>query len=207
MGVADITIGFGGNPDDPYLSLSMRASPNEDKWWPIETTEVRGDKGVDPYAYVISANLHRRHLTAEQKREIVAKVLKAQPGKSNRTVAKQTKADHKTVASVRAEKQATGEIPQLDKTVGADGKARTTAPKKKRRDVDDHIADKIWRLAVKDADAPAPAPQQTDIEDCIAKHDGAVQRVLEAIAKLDEQQLAKIESRNDAGMACEFRQR
>ena len=42
--------------------------------------------------------MHRRHLTAEQKREMIAKVLKAQPEKSNRTIAKQTKVDDKTVA-------------------------------------------------------------------------------------------------------------
>ena len=54
---------------------------------------------LDPYEYVLSANIHRRHLTAEQKREIIAKVLKAQPEKSNRTIAKQMKVDHKTVGS------------------------------------------------------------------------------------------------------------
>src|SRR5262245_9759394 len=32
---------------------------------------------VDPYAYVISADIHRRHLTAEQKRVLIAKLLKA----------------------------------------------------------------------------------------------------------------------------------
>ena len=42
------------------------------------------DAETDPYAYVLSANVHRRHLTAEQKRELIAKVLKAQPEKSNR---------------------------------------------------------------------------------------------------------------------------
>ncbi len=111
--------------------------------------------GIDPYDYVLSANLHRRHLTAEQKREIVAKMLKARPAKSNRTIAKQAKVDHKTVASVRAEKQATGEIPQLNKTVGVDGKARTTALKKKRRDIDDKLAENRAKTAAKATDALA----------------------------------------------------
>ena len=39
-------------------------------------------KSVDPVAYVISANIHRRHLTAEQKRDLIAKLLKATPEKS-----------------------------------------------------------------------------------------------------------------------------
>ena len=81
---------------------------------------------TSPYEYVISANIHRRHLTAEQKRDLIAKVLKATPGKSNRQIAETVKADHKTVASVRAQKEATGEIPQLAKTIGKDGKARKT---------------------------------------------------------------------------------
>jgi hypothetical protein len=78
----------------------------------------------DPYAYVISANIQRRHLSTEQKRELIAKVLRARPEQSNRQIAKQVKADDKTVAKVRAELESTAEIPQLDKTVGADGKAR-----------------------------------------------------------------------------------
>src|SRR3954447_5641573 len=32
---------------------------------------------VDPHAYVISANVHRRHLTADQKRELIANLIRA----------------------------------------------------------------------------------------------------------------------------------
>jgi len=78
----------------------------------------------DPYAYVISKNLHRRHLTSEQKRDLIAKLLKANPEKSNRQIAAAVGVDHKTVTVVRAESVATGEIPQLDKTTGRDGRAR-----------------------------------------------------------------------------------
>jgi hypothetical protein len=82
---------------------------------------------------VISANIHRRHLTVEKKRELIGKLLKADPTKSDRAIAKTTKTDHKTVASVRARKEATGEIPQLKKTVGADGKTRKRPAKKKQK--------------------------------------------------------------------------
>jgi hypothetical protein len=78
----------------------------------------------DPYAYVASANVHRLHLTAEQKRELITKLLKATPEKSNRQIAETARTSDKTVAKVRAEKEATAEIPQLTKTVGKDGKAR-----------------------------------------------------------------------------------
>src|SRR5215470_6161662 len=32
------------------------------------------EPAVDPYAFVLSANIHRRHLTAQQKRELIAKL-------------------------------------------------------------------------------------------------------------------------------------
>ena len=58
-------------------------------------------------------NVHRRHLTAEQKRELIAKLLKAQPENSNRAIANATKVvDHKTVGKVRTDMEDRGEIPQ-----------------------------------------------------------------------------------------------
>ena len=81
-------------------------------------------EGVDPFAFVISANLHRRHLTRGQRHTLIEKLLQANPEQSDRQIAQQAKVDHKTVGTVRAEMQSTGEIPQLKKTVGADGKAR-----------------------------------------------------------------------------------
>ena len=79
---------------------------------------------IDPYAYVISANLRRRHLNAEQKRELAAKVLKATPEKSDSQIAKVAHVSDKTVTSVRSKLEATSEIPKLDKRKGADGKER-----------------------------------------------------------------------------------
>ena len=47
---------------------------------------VEPQSGTDPYAFVISANIYRRHLTAEQKRDLIAKLLKADPSKSDRQI-------------------------------------------------------------------------------------------------------------------------
>jgi len=79
---------------------------------------------ADAQRYVISANIHRRHLSPDQRREIIAKLLQADPNKSDRTIAATVKVDNKTVAAVRGRMEATEEIPQLDKTTGADGKTR-----------------------------------------------------------------------------------
>jgi hypothetical protein len=86
--------------------------------------EMTFDSYADAVNYVISANIHRRHLTAEQKRELIEKLLKAKPELSNRQIAKQVKDDDKKVARIRTELEATAAIPQLEKTTGADGKAR-----------------------------------------------------------------------------------
>jgi hypothetical protein len=88
-------------------------------------------RDVEPYTYVVSANIHRRHLTSRQKRDLIAKLLKADPSKSDRLIGDMIKADHKTVGTVRREVEATGEIPLLTKTKGADGKDRPARKAKK----------------------------------------------------------------------------
>ena len=121
-GIEIITSPDYGSEGDPQIRLYFR---RDGEAFPIPTVEVRGDHlGGDPAEYVVSANLLRRHLTPDQKRSLIANILKSTPQKSNWRVAKQVNVDHKTVANVRAEQEATGEIPQLKETTGADGKAR-----------------------------------------------------------------------------------
>jgi hypothetical protein len=86
---------------------------------------------ADPYEYVLSANIHRRHLTADQKREIIAKILKAQPEKSDRQIAKGAKVDHKTVGAEREKLEARGEIPHVE--MRTDTKGRKQPAKKEKR--------------------------------------------------------------------------
>ena len=84
--------------------------------------ETRSDG--DPYELALSLNAHRRHLDADQKRKLIAKVLKAKPEKSNRHIASELGYSHVTVGAVRDELVSTGQIDQLEKTKGKDGKSR-----------------------------------------------------------------------------------
>jgi hypothetical protein len=79
---------------------------------------------VDPYAYVVSANIRRRHLTAEQKRDIVAELLRQKPERSDRATAKIANSNPNTVARVRKELEEDGEVSRSDTRVGADGVAQ-----------------------------------------------------------------------------------
>jgi hypothetical protein len=94
---------------------------------------LKGNRIEDPTAFVISTNIHRRHLTGAQKRDLIAALLKMRPETSNNAVAKQIKVDDKTVAKVRRELEATSEIPKLEKTVGTDGRGRKQPHKRTRR--------------------------------------------------------------------------
>jgi DNA-binding Lrp family transcriptional regulator len=76
----------------------------------------------DPYAIALSFNVHRRHLTAEQKRELIAKVLKANPDKSNRQIAKEVKASHPHVAKVRTELEKTGDVETVSTSIDTKGR-------------------------------------------------------------------------------------
>jgi hypothetical protein len=83
-------------------------------------------KGNDAgaHAFVISRNIHRRHLKPKDRQAAIATLLKLTPEKSDRVIAKEIGADHKTVAKVRREVVSTGETPAVEKRVGADGRAR-----------------------------------------------------------------------------------
>lgn len=107
------------------LSVVVDAELNSEV---VATQTVAGN--IDPVAYVLSANVHRRHLTREQKAALIDRVLKAKPEQSNRAIAGQVKSDDKTVATRRKRLEATAEIPQLAKRTGADGKERKQPARK-----------------------------------------------------------------------------
>jgi hypothetical protein len=72
------------------------------------------DESTDPFSYVVSVNVHRRHLTAEQKHDLIGKLLKATPDQSDRQIAETVKVSPTTVGVVRAKMEATSEVSKLD---------------------------------------------------------------------------------------------
>ena len=69
----------------------------------------------------------RRHLTREQKRDVVAALLKANPANSDRAIAKLAHLDHKTVATVRAKAETRGEIPHVVTRIDTQGRQQPAA--------------------------------------------------------------------------------
>jgi ParB-like nuclease domain len=122
-------LGLLGVDESGCLTLKARSNDH----WQFQCAHQVGD----PYALALSFNVRRRHLTAEQKRGLIAKLLKAKPEASDREIAKQVKADHKTVGAVRSEKEGRGEIPHKAERAEAGGrKARGRKPAEKSKGSD-----------------------------------------------------------------------
>jgi hypothetical protein len=118
--------------NDGRLATSKRWNEAKKEWVDDEGSHRpllrQSIKGGDPYALVLSFNIHRRHLSAEDKRDLIAKVVKANPEQSNNSIAKQVKVDDKTVAKVRTDLEARSEIPNV--STRTDSKGRKQPAKK-----------------------------------------------------------------------------
>ena len=73
----------------------------------------------EAWDYAFAVNVHRRHLSIEQKRDLIAEWLRRHPGESNRGVASLVGTSDHTVARVRADLEEQGTIPVAPPDNGA----------------------------------------------------------------------------------------
>lgn len=122
-----------------------------------------------------SLNLHRRHLTREQRRQIVAESIKADPQMSDREHGRRAGVSKNTAAAVREELEAGGQVDHLDYRENPQGRPQpATKPRRETtftdesdnevggivdgRDPDEPL-DQDWIDAAYDAD-DVPSGQQ-----------------------------------------------
>jgi len=112
--------------------------------------------GNNPAVYVLSANLHRRHLnlTTAQKRELISRVLKENPELSNRHIAKITKASDKTVAAERAEQELRSEIRTSPTRKDTKGRQQPAKKSKSAASLAQPAADLRAKHTVKNGESP-----------------------------------------------------
>jgi ParB-like chromosome segregation protein Spo0J len=103
-------------------------------------------------AFVISKNIHRRHLKPEDKIRFLAQLVAAQPEKSDRTLAKEAGVSHPTIAKARKKAEATGKALPVGKRTGADGKRRRQPTKRKPATKPDANA-LVWKREGRDTGA------------------------------------------------------
>jgi ParB-like nuclease domain len=106
-------------------------------WTGTKWAQLSGDKiqfqhlaGGDPHTLAASLNLHRRHLTAEERRARIEAAIKRNPEKSDRTIGAEVGRDHKTVGGVRRGMEDVGSIPHVEKR--KDSKDRRQPAKKRK---------------------------------------------------------------------------
>jgi hypothetical protein len=88
------------------------------------------DADVDPFAFVISRNIQRRHLTIQQRRDVIAKLLAADPSRSDRQIAEMIKVDHHKIGRVRKEEEDVGKIPHVETRTDSRGREQPASKPK-----------------------------------------------------------------------------
>jgi hypothetical protein len=106
-------------------AIELAVEDPEEREKLIENALANGkvlNSDVDPWSYVVSANLHRRHLSLKQKREVAASLLKQNPERSDLATAKLAGLSDKTITGLRTGLAARSEIPNVKDHVDTAGR-------------------------------------------------------------------------------------
>jgi hypothetical protein len=138
--------------EDGHLGLRKWCG---DKWSSKHGDRIMAENihGGDPYAIAISLNIHRRHLTPKGKRNLIAKLLKATPGKSDRQIAETIKASPTTVGKVRKELEHLGDVSSVDTRTDTKGRRQPARKRKVQQTPNYEPIDAEAAVAQLDADA------------------------------------------------------
>jgi ParB-like nuclease domain len=111
-----------------------------EKWADLsgEIVQFRHLEGGEPYAFVLSLNVRRRHLSNEQKHDLVANLIKATPEKSNRQIAAQANVvSHPTVAKIRERLEQKGDVEKVTTSIDTKGRKQPARKSKPAARADD----------------------------------------------------------------------
>jgi ParB-like chromosome segregation protein Spo0J len=154
--------------------------------------------------FVIRRNIICRHLTNEQKRDIIEKLLKADPEKSDRQIAEQAKVDHKTVGAVRAEGEARGEFPHVPKRSDTKGRRIPSTKKSSAQRELKKFKHSVCFIELACENQPAmPVPKDLPDEDreelirSLLRSAGSISQVLTSLGSDIGEQLLKLVGEGD----------
>jgi len=77
---------------------------------------------MSTWTFVVSANMHRRHLTAEKKWELIEALLKADPSTPDRQIAKAVNASPTYIGKVRKQAEKRGDVSTVDTRTDTKGR-------------------------------------------------------------------------------------
>jgi ParB-like chromosome segregation protein Spo0J len=121
------------------------------------------------WSFVCAMNAERRHLTREQRDQIIKEHLKATPSVSDRKIAGEVKVDHKTVAKKRREMESGGEIPHLTKREDARGRKQAARKTKQTPTRPSPARASQMKADRHDEEPDPPQPQYASIVDDLKK--------------------------------------
>jgi len=81
-----------------------------------------GMSETEKWTHARKLNMARRHLTREQRREMIRAQIKDTPGLSDRQIAKMLGVSHSTVGIIRRELIESGQVDESTTSLGSDGK-------------------------------------------------------------------------------------
>jgi len=83
------------------VELGQKVLADDGRSWAVATIPYKEEEGADPYEIALSLNITRRHLTPDQKRDLIRALREERPELSDRAIARMAGVSPHTVAAER----------------------------------------------------------------------------------------------------------